>query len=265
MLVEKDVALVPPPAIATVVKEGLALDPPETRAIPLVEEGATEVNKFVAPPTMTLCCVTADALSVVPPLPDKTPVTVVTPVPPPPTDTVVKEGCEVAPLDTRATPDVEDGATELGALLDPAVKTEYCVIAVPVIALVPFPVRRPVRVAAPVPPPGTEALEKEGYPELPLETRGTPAVEPGEIEVSKLVAPPQITLYCTTEVALSVVPPFPESTPFTVLNPVPPPGTLATEKLGSNPTPLETRGTPAVEPGLTEVMALLAPATKVSC
>lgn len=50
-LVLKETAPVPPPATTAVVYEGFAEEPPETRGIPDVADGATEVIPFEAAPT----------------------------------------------------------------------------------------------------------------------------------------------------------------------------------------------------------------------
>jgi hypothetical protein len=53
----KEVAPVPPPPTTAVVNEGFEEDPFETRGIPEVELGATEVMLFPVLPTRTLYCV----------------------------------------------------------------------------------------------------------------------------------------------------------------------------------------------------------------
>jgi hypothetical protein len=104
-------------------------------------------------------------------------------------------GSDPTPLEVRTNPDV-DGEMLVMELLTLPTRTLWMVMGDAVIGTVPFPESTPVNVVAPVPPPATLAVEKVGLEPAPLETRGTPVVAVGGIEVRVFPAPPTRALNC---------------------------------------------------------------------
>jgi hypothetical protein len=87
---------------------------------------------------------------------------------------------------------------EATALAAPPINVPYCVTALAVIAEVPFPVRMPVSVTAPVPPPATTAVPNVGFRLTPWLITGIPLVDEGLTDATAFAASPMSSAYRVT-------------------------------------------------------------------